>query len=251
MEAILYQSVMLNAKPYQQLSNLMLDGLSTRDDALNTDSGRLYCSFTFSTPDYTLNLYKDSTKLDLVAHATKTSLGHATIVEDNDSGLSGTVNFAQYSANDTSIEALCFLSKDGDLPLRGLEQLCDYDEILGYALYHLNAFDFIKSHIISRFKSIIFNPEYIDTKQINSGLGGYDLGRWNNPSVLRECSAHYAFARIAEKQGFEDNTFLKRSKTSKDIVKSFLETIELTFDTNLDRVEDRQRSLSAWKIARA
>src|SRR4051794_6490865 len=111
-EAILFQSVMKGGKPFQQLSNLVLNGLSTRDDALNTDSGRLYGSLTFATGTYTLHLYKDSTKLDLVAHATGSAVGSLTISEDNDSGLSGAVNLAQYYADDTSIEAVCFLSKD-------------------------------------------------------------------------------------------------------------------------------------------
>ena len=250
-EAIIYQSVLSEGKPYQQLSNLVLDGLSTIDDALNTDSGRLYGALTYSAPTYTFSLYKDATRMDLVAQGTATTLGVMTLTARNDSGLSGSVNVAQYAADDAAIEAVCFLSQDGDLPMRGLDELCDYDPILGYADYHLKAFDYLKGHIVSRYKSIIFNPDFIDTHQINGGKGGYDLSRCINISVLRETSAHYAFARIAEKQGVEDNTFLKRSKASKDIVKAHLQSDELTFDTNLDRVEDRQRSFSAWKIARA
>src|SRR5689334_20653620 len=99
-EAVISQSVKDGTKPVQQLSNLVLEGLSTKDDSLNTNDGTLYGTFAYSAPTYTLTLYMDSERTQAVASASADSLGMATITAENDSGLSGTVNLIQHFADD-------------------------------------------------------------------------------------------------------------------------------------------------------
>jgi hypothetical protein len=251
-ECVLYQSTMVNNQPYQQLSNLKLDGISTVADAQNTDNGKLYGSFTYANPTYTLNLYSDVTKLNLVASATATALGIANIVGQNDSELSGTVNFAQYSANDTMIEAICVLATDGDLPFNYLTSVSDYDPTFGFAAFHIEAFDKIKEIVTSRYRSILANPNLIDTRQINGGLGGFDLSRIQSWKPLHEAAYHYAFALIAERQGFDtEGVFYKRAQQSKNIFKGYMESVELPFDTTQQRVVSQERTGQTFKISRA
>ena len=259
-EAIIFQSIMdtTSGLPYQQLSNLCLEGLSTRSDTLNTDvdqfgSGKLYASLTLHSGVYALNLYKDVIKTELVAQASSATLGVATIYEENGSRLSGTVNFAQYLHDDTAIQVLCFLSSDVDLPMDNLNTLTDYDQTVGFAYYHLNAFNYLTHEfIVSRYKSKVWNRFFIDTNQINGGLGGYDLSRCLNLWVLREASAHYAFSRIAEKQAVEPNgIFDRRARESKGILRAHLQNLELVFDDHNTRVESSSRSFNVWKISRA
>lgn len=256
-DCVISQSVLVNGQPYQQLSNLSLDGLSTKKESFNTDNsglnrGRLYGSFTKSGATYTLHLYKDILKTELVATASASALGMATISEANDSGLSGRVNIAQYNADDTSIEVVCFIANDKDIEKNNLEGVKDYDPSTGFAEFHITAFNYFKEFVVSRYKSIIFNPKLIDTRSINGGLGGYDLSRVLNWSALTEAAAHYALARIADRQFIERGSFWEKCKIdSNNIVKAHLSNVELTFDTNQDRVEDKSRSFSTWKISRA
>jgi len=251
-ECVVSQSIRVGGVPYQSISNLVLAGLSTQDDTLNSDGGRLYGSFVKSGSNYILTLYKDGAKSESVATATTTAFGLADVVEANGSGLSGTVNLAGYENDDTSILVTALLATDIDLPHRGLDSLCDYDAAVGFAHYHLLAWNYLKSHIISRYKSIIWNSDFIDVAQINGGSGGYDLGRCLNLGTLRECAAHYAFARIAERQATDTTgIWWQKQKDSKAKVNEFLKSLELVFDTNQDRVEDKCRSFGVSKISRA
>lgn len=254
---IVYQSTFQNAVPFQQLGDLKIDGLSTRADTLNTDCsdatvrGVLYGSFTLSAGTYKLDLFKDVTKLDKVASASDTTLGVKTLTAQNNSGLSGTVNFAQYLADDTAIRVICFLSNDDDLPMAHLESLSDYDPANGFVNYHLQAFKYLTSEfIVSKYKSKVWNNKYITTANLNGALGGYDLSKCLNLDVLREASAHYAFSRLAERAAIDDNTFERRAKESKGILRAHLQSIELTFDEVGNRVETESRSGSTFKISR-
>jgi hypothetical protein len=254
---ILYQSAFDNALPFQQLGDLNIAGLSTRDDTLNTDCsdatvrGVLYGSFTLQSGFYTLNLYKDITKLDLVASASSSSLGMVDLVGENGSNLSGTVNFAQYIADDTAIKVICFLSCDDDLPMSNLEGLSDYDATNGFVNYHLLAFKYLTSEfIVSKYKSKVWNNKLITTNNLNGALGGYDLSKCLNLDVLREASAHYAFSRLAERAAIDNNTFERRAKESKGVLRAHLQSIELTFDEIGNRVETESRAGSTFKIGR-
>jgi hypothetical protein len=256
--AILFESVMSSAGvPVQQLSNLQLTGVSTTTNGLNTDHGVLYGSLTSASGGtYTFSLYQDITKLDLVAQGTSTTTGSTmTISSQNGSNLSGTVNLIQFAQADTSIVAVVCLSIDSDLPMTNLTGLSDCDPINGFSAYHVLALDYLKQFVMTRDKSILWNPTFVDVSQINGGVGGYDFSRvllscWTCPE-MREASAHYAFYRIAERQGVEDNTFCRRAKDSKSIVRAHLENIEIQFDQYNTRVESKSRSLSTWKIGRA
>lgn len=251
-EAVISQSVRDSGSPYQSISNLQLSGISTLSDTMNSDDGILYGSFTKSGATYTLKLYKDAMKESEVARATSTSLGVVDVSAQNSSGLSGTVNIIGWVSDDTSIRITLFLATDRDLPQRGLSSLCDYDTVNGFAHYHIQAWNYLKSHIIGRYKSIIWNPNFIDTAQINGGVGGYDLGKCINLHTLKECAAHYAFARISERQSTDptSNWWLRQQESKKE-VNAFLKTLELRFDTNQDRVEDKSRSFGVHKISRA
>jgi hypothetical protein len=198
-----------------------------------------------------LTLYKDVTKSESVATATATALGVATVSQSNSSGLSGNVNLNTYSADDNSIEIVCFLSKDTDLQLANLSTLRDYDPVVGFAKFHLDAWEYFKEFVVSRYKSLVWNPNFIDTRQLNGATGGYDLGRVMNWTALREAAAHYALWHICERVALEDNNFARRADTSKSMVRAHLSTVELIFDTNNDRVENKSRSFSAWRINRA
>jgi hypothetical protein len=251
-DCVVRQGVLVKNVPYQQISNLSMDGFCTIEGLLNTDNGRLYGNFTKSGSTYTLNLYKDSAKADLVAHAVSTALGVASIVPDNQSGLSGTVNFAQYAQDDTYIDVICFLSRDRDLPMANLETVLDYDPVNGFAAFHGSAFAKIREYTITRYKSLIWNPSFIDTKNINGGVGGYDLARVNNFFAFKEASAHYALYQICDRQTVEEGSiFHTRAKQSRELYKAFLETQEVQFDLSGDRVEDKARSGAIWKFARA
>jgi hypothetical protein len=251
-ECVLYQSTMVNNAPYQQLSNLRLDGISTVADAQNTDNGKLYGSFTYSAPTYTLNLYSDFTKLNLVATATATALGIATVAEANDSRLTGTVNITQYKANDILIEAVCVLATDSDIPFNYLNTVSDYDATVGFAEFHILAFSKVKEIVTSRYRSILFNAALIDTRQINGGIGGFDLSRVNDWTPFKEAAYHYAFALIAERQGVDtDGVFYKRAMQSKNIFKGYMESVEIAFDTQNQRVATQERAGCTFKISRA
>lgn len=252
-ETVIYQSTLDGATPYQQLSNLVLEGLSTKDDTLNTDNGKLYGSFTKNEEEtLAFNLYKDIAKTELVASVESVEFGVKELEEENDSGITGTVNLARYLADDNSIEVLCFLSKDRDLPMNNLEGLSDYDDEVGFATFHLLAFNYIKEFVISRNKTTILNRDYITTTQINGGIGGYDLSRCINLHSLREASAEYAFSRIAEKQYCENGSVWDvRQKEAKNKLRAHLEATDLVFDLNQDRVEDKSRPGMVWKIKRA
>jgi hypothetical protein len=247
---VLFQSTLDGSKPYQQLSNLQLTGLSTNDNYLNTDNGKLYGTFTHSS-NYVLSLYKDATRTLLVAHATSSTLGTVNVVQDNSSGLSGKVNFAQYLADDLLIEAICFVSKDSDIRMSNLSTLADYDPVNGFAVYHLDAFDKIKEVISSKFKSIIWNPDYIDTRNLNGATGGYDLSRCLNLLSQREAASHYALYLICAKQTIEKGSIFDiRARESYDVYKAYIGDVEVKFDDNADRVEDRSRSTRVFKISR-
>jgi hypothetical protein len=248
--AVVYQSSMI-----QQLSNLQLTGISTNTSTLNTDHGQLYGSFVLAGSLYTLNLYSDITKLDLVATGASSALGTVNLVGQNGSNLAGTVNFIQYVANDTSINVLVYLSQDSDLPMANLQDLSDYDGVNGFAAYHLLAFDYLKEFVITRESSVLYNPSLIDVAQINGGVGGYELSKvlltcWTSVE-MRDASAHYAFYRLAERQAVEDNTFARRAEQSKNTLKAYMESIEIQFDLRNQRVEDKARDLSTWKFGRA
>jgi len=251
-EAIIRQSVLDGNKPYQQLSNLMIDGLSTKEETLNTDNGKLYGTFRYADNFYVLKLFKDVLRLNEVARATSETLGQADVVEQNDSGLAGTVNFAQYLSEDGSIEVICFLSRDKDLPMQHIESLKDYDPDNGFVDYHLEAFRYIKDFLITRFNSKLNDPAFIDTNRLGTGTGGYNLARCNNLHVLKDASAHYAFFKIAEKQFVEPGSIWeKRYKDSSGICAAHLNRTELAFDMNQDRVDDDRKSLRTYKIGRA
>lgn len=253
-DCTVYSSVQLQNIPQQQITNLVLSGISTNDETLNSDDGLLYGSFTFSSPTYTLSLYSDAARSQLVGTATASALGQATITESNLSGLSGTVNFNAYSADDLNIKLVCFLSKDANLPLNNLENLGDYDPIVGYARFHLEAFEEIKRYLISRDGSLLWNPGWVDINQINNGVGGYDLSRilnWQARELI-DASAHYAFFKLAEKQAIDpDSIFAKRSCASRQIYKGILSEFDVQFDENNQRVVSKTRTLSSWRVSRA
>lgn len=251
-DCIISQTALKDGRPLQQITNLALDGISTRKDAENTDKGKIYGAFTYSASQYVLTLYRDVLKTDEVATATSSALGAATIIEANDSGLSGTVNFAQYNADDSSIEITCCLSVDSDIPMAHLEGLSDYDATTGFADFHIRAFDKIKEIIISRYKSVVFNRDMIDTRNVVGSLGGYDLSRILNWSAFREAAGHYVLYQLCERQTVEPGSvFDVRATQSRNIFKAHLESIDVNLDTNADRVEDKSRTMNTFKISRA
>jgi hypothetical protein len=255
-QSILFQSVLdpTTKIPVQQISNLQLNGISTIDALSNTDSGKLFGTFAYADPTYTLSLYKDSSRSVLVASATATGTGLATISQANSSGLSGSVNIIGFTAADNAIEALACLSMDSDLPMDNLTTLSDYDPSKGFASFHLQAYEYVKNVITSRFESVLFNPNLIDSRQINGGVGGFDLSRilnWQSPD-LREAAALYAFYLLARKQGISaDSIFLKRAETAYNKVKALLTSIEMQFDMQNTRIASKTRAMSTFKIGRA
>jgi hypothetical protein len=257
-ECVVYQSIFgSNGAPFQQLGNLMLDGLSTNEATLNTDSGKLYGSFTSGSGLYTLMLFKDILKLEPVAEAQGT-IGSTTrnvqpVSQLNASGITGTVNFVQYLADDIAINVVAFVSKDKDLPMNNLNALADYDPVNGFALFHQLAFQYLtREFMVSRFKSKIWNPTYVDANALNAAPGGYDFSKCMNLWVLREAAAHYAFSRLAEKQNIDPGSMWDiRTTDSKNLVKAYLNSVDLTFDEVGQRVETESRTLSTWRISRA
>jgi hypothetical protein len=255
-QCILFQSVLDPASklPVQQISNLQLNGVSTIDALSNTDAGKLYGTFSYANPTYTLNLYKDASRSLLVASGTATATGTATISQANSSGLSGSVNVIGFTATDSAIEALTCLSMDSDLPMDNLTTISDYDPTKGFASFHLQAFEYVKNIMTSRFESVLFAPNLIDARQINGGVGGFDLSRilnWQSPDV-REASALYAFYLLARKQGVSsDSIFLKRAETAYNKVKALLTSIEMQFDMQNTRIASKTRAMSTFKIGRS
>jgi len=250
-EAIVSQTIRDGQKPVQQISDLLLTGLSSKASTSNSDSGRLYGSFVKDGDNYILTLYKDMTRLDAVASATSTTLGSVDVTEQNDSGITGSVNLIQYVADDEAIEVICFLSMDSDLPMANLETMSAYDADLGFIDLHLKSFAYLKQFIISRFKSKIWNPDWVSIKNLHGNTGGYDLSRvlnWDGED-LKQASAHYAFSLLAEQNYVEPgSTFDIRAKESRNRVKAHLTGAEIRIDENHDRIEDDNRSFSTWKF---
>ena len=251
MAAIIYQSVIAGSRPVQQLGNLVLAGLSTKDDTANTDHGKLWGSFQQIGGNYVLDLYKDETKLDLVATGTSAAMGKMVLDAANGSGLSGSVNIVQYVAADTRLVLIALLSVDSDIPMNNLEALSDYDQQVGFARFHADAFSYMTDFIVGRYKSLIFETDFVDADAL--GPGGYNLAKvlsWDTES-FRMASANYALAKVLERQYIEPgSTWDIRSKECKNIVKAYLQTLDVRFDTNADRVENKSRSLRVWKISR-
>jgi len=252
-EAVIYQSsVTSDGQPAQQISNLSLTGIVTIADSLNNDNGKLYGSFSYSAPTYTLSLYSDITKDNLVAQATATAMGTATVSPQNDSGISGTVNFVQYLQNDTLIEAVCCLTTDSDIPLANANAFSDYDPTYGFANYHILAFEKVKEIIRSRYRSILYSRTLVDSKQINGGLGGFDLSKVLSWEPVKEAASYYVLAKLAERQYVEaGGVWDKRSKEAFGQFRAHMTTVELAFDLNQQRVADKTRVFSTFKIGRS
>lgn len=248
--AILYQSALS-----QQLSNLKLTGIVTIDAYSNTDSGKLYGSFSYSSPTYTFNLYSDSARTQLVASATASTSGIATIIQQNDSGISGSINILPGTVvNDSGIEAICLFSSDGDIPLDNLTGTSDYDPIYGFSVFHQHAFDYVKNVVQSRFESMLWNPGLLDVSQINGGKGGFDLSKclsWRSPDI-REASAQYVLHLIARKQAVEpDGMFAERAKCAYERCAALLQNIEMQFDVDGTRVPQKTRTMATFRFGRA
>jgi hypothetical protein len=254
-DCILYQSA-INAAglPVQQLSNLSLTGLTTINSFLNSDNGKLYGSFSAPSGVYSLSLYSDAAQTALVASGTSSAAGQMTLTAANSSGISGTVNVVQFVANDANLQAICFLSTDNDLPMDYLSTVPDYDPVLGFSNFHNIAFQQVKTKIVSRFESFLWNETQVDSRQINGGLGGFDLSRilsWSTSDFV-EMSAQYALYLICRKQGVEpDGDFAKRAKCAYEKFTALMESVEVSFDLNLTRVPRRTKNTSSFRISRA
>jgi hypothetical protein len=96
--------------PDATLVRWVLDGAS-RD---NTNHGRLYVRVT-QDADTTVSLYRDAARTALVAEGTLVGddTGEVTLTEENDSGLSGSVELQFASAMDMTLDA--FYADDADL----------------------------------------------------------------------------------------------------------------------------------------
>lgn len=71
----------------------------------NTDRGRLYVSIVFDGADYHVNLYSDAARTELVGHtADYAAPGAQAIIEDNGSGLGGTITVDAVVGADADIE---------------------------------------------------------------------------------------------------------------------------------------------------
>lgn len=253
-EAIIYQSLVDSSKqPMQQISNLVLSGFITIDAYLNTDKGKLYASYSHEDSEYVLRLYKDAAKTQLVASASSSAFGQVEVVQENDSGISGSVYFQQYVGDDTNMIVVCFLTTDGDLRMTSLETLCTYDGQYGFAAYHLQGFDEARRAVISRQKANIWNSEFLDSRNLQGVTGGYDLSRCLNfYEALREGVGYYVLALILESQYIApDSIFDVRSKESKAAAKACFEGADLTFSWSQTRVEERDRTNRTRKIERA
>ncbi len=273
-EAIVYQSVRdANGNAVQQMSNLCLTGLTTITGQTQHTHGRLYAqyvqvtgtkTFTSSLENYAfsfsggtglvLAIYSDPTRFNLVGVASSATVGQAQITPANNSGLGGTVNFMSYTADDVLIEIVALLSVDDDLPMDYISGLPEWDATVGFAPYHLAAFEYICEFLKGRERSSLWNPAYIDSKSINGGVGGYDLSRIiniQNQSMV-EASAQYAFFKLAERQYLEPGSVWDvRAKTARGLVRAHLEDSNLSFDLNNQRQESKSRALSSWRISRS
>lgn len=252
-DAILYQSPIdsTTQRPVQQLSDLKVSGLCTTVAGANTDGGKLYGSFIQDGANYVLHLYSDVTKLDLVASATSTGMGIIYLTTENDSGITGTIKFITYSADDTAVEAIVLLTVDSDIPLANAEALSDFDADTGFAKYHEEAFAKIKEVVVSRYRSKLYDKEWVTASAINGGKGGFNLSKILNWSALKEAASHYVLYRLAERQAIDGNgIFQKKSEQSRNIYKAHLQSVEMEFDQNNERTYSESRPLSTWKISR-
>jgi hypothetical protein len=256
-KAILFQSIVnpTTSAPIQQLSDLQLTGVVTIDQYANHDSGKLYGTFSYSSPSYSFQLFMDSARTNLVASATATSAGLATITQANNSGLSGTINIIPGTVtNDILIEAIVSFTTDDNIPLDNLNVTSDFDPVYGFSTLHVQAFEFVKNYIRGRFESVLWNENLISYGSINSGTGGFDLSRilsWMNPDIV-EAASQYVLHLITRKQDVHgDGVFAKRSKCAYERCVALLEAVQIAFDENLTRVPRKTRATSIFKITRA
>ena len=256
METIIYQSCInpLTQFPIQQLSNLNLNGISTISDNFTCDSsGKLYATYSKDTMNnYTLSIYNDVTQINKIAFASSATFGVTEIGSVNSSGITGSVNFIQYTAEDSLINIQVLLTNDNDIPLGELQVLNDYDINYGFASFHVVAFEQIKRIVTSKYRSLVYNKDYIDTKQINGGIGGYDLSFVYDWYGFKEASAQYVLYKIAERQYIEGGSvWEKRSKEAFLKFKAYMETVEVQLDLTKQRIDTKQRTGNTFKISRA
>jgi hypothetical protein len=257
-DCIIYQSATNNNVAVQNLSNLRLSGFCTIAGLLNTDPnrpGRLYGTFAYSSGSYSFKLYTDVGRTQLVASASATTSGTATITAQNGSGITGTINIIPGTAvNDNLIEAVCLLSQDSDLPLDNLQVTSDYDPTYGFADFHRQSFQWVVNGVSSRFESELWNASLVSDRSINGGTGGLDLSRvlnWQEPDLV-QASAEYALHLIARKQAVTpDGVFAHRAKCSYERAVALLQESLVKMDTNLTRVPRRSRNLCTFKTSRA
>ena len=101
--------------PDAVLSHWQLDGAARA----NTDDGRAYVRVSQSGGDYTISLYRDAARTQLVALGTRSGdTGDVTLAEQNASGLSGSVHIQHATAFDACVDV--FYADDDDVA--GLQQ---------------------------------------------------------------------------------------------------------------------------------
>ena len=272
-DSIVYQSVRDSAgNAVQQISNLSLTGLTTLSGQTQHTHGRLYgqfvqvsgskvlstglenYDFSFPAGGYILAIYADPTRFNLVAVASNSTFGVAQITAVNNSGLGGTVNLIDYTADDLFVEVVALLSTDDDLPQDYLSAFPEYDATLGFATFHQQAFGYVTDFIKGREKASLWNPTLISTTSTNGALGGYDTSKvlnWQSPSLV-DASAHYAFYRLCERQYVEPGSVWDvRAKEARNLVRAHLEDADVSIDSTGNRVETKQRSLTSWRLSRA
>jgi len=239
--------------PIQQISNLNLEGIKTISDNFTCDSnGKLYGTFQNISGNYTLNIYNDVTLINLIASATSNTFGIVNVIQQNNSGITGNVNFIQYVQDDDLIYFQVLLTNDNDIPLGELQVLTDYDPVYGFEKFHEIAFYEIRRIVTGRYRSILYNRNWIDSKQINGGMGGADLSTVLNWFAFKEAAEQYVLYKICQRQYVEtDSIWDKRSKEAMMKFKAYMETVECEFDMTHQRIESKSRAGCTFKIGRS
>jgi hypothetical protein len=251
---VINQNVNINNQYTQQLINLVLTGFSTLTGNTNTDNGKLYATFQKISTTYTLKVYKDIYLLDQVALGTSTTASSTVvnITAVNNSGITGTINFFQYIQDDLQIQLQCFLSVDNDLPLDFISGLTESDPVNGFVYYHLRAWEYVKDFLASKYQTVIYRKDFLDSNNLDNCTGGYDFSLVQNWLALREVSSHYAFIRICEKQALEkDSIWWTRYQESKKLLPALLNSTTVHFSPDFTRRSTKQRSVGVFKISRA
>jgi len=243
-----------------QTSQWELTGISTRYDAAddtdagNTDDGVLYATLARSGQTCTVELFNDPAMDAADKVAAGSEEGDLPLVIDlseaNDSGISGSLSFDRYEADDEDVRVQVVLCTDRDLDVhfKDLSLLSDYSTDCGMARWINRATAEALQRVSDLYASLLADPDLAAGYWLDTDYEVPDLRRIANPRQLREFVAlwglHLACGREVQRA---DGLFAAQRGYFQRQAELAFERIRLVFDADRDGVPDRRAARNyAW-----